>query len=1376
MKKFYLITTIALITFVSQVIFAQTTIWSEDFDSYTDNSGYIGPGPVTTGDYPSLVSQWVLDVTGGSLTNGNDWFMVNNGLFEARDVDGPCIWTSEEINISGYSEVSFELVASRQGNFESDDYLDVEYRIDAGTWTLIQDWNGQGSATHTLIEDFSSPQTPAVSGLSGSTLDIRVTMRNSSGFEYLRIDDILVYEPLPGDDCANAIVISEVTDYAFSTTGATSSGANPGCGGGTDPVDIWFEYTPATDGTISIDLCGSSYDTRLAVWDACGGNVLGCNDDSENCGNNSYQSYLSGQVTGGTTYYIQVGGYNAATGDGLLTIILANIPTNDDCANAIAIGEVTDLPFNTLAASASGINPACGGTDPVDIWYTYTATETGTVSVDLCGSTYDTRLAVWDACGGNEIACNDDSYSCGYPSYQSYLTTPVTAGNTYYIQVGGYNDATGSGYLTLLFATYPANDDCANATPIGEVSDFPFSTLAATSSGNNPGCGGGTAPVDVWFEYTATETGIGSFDLCGSNFDTRLALWDACGGNLIACNDDDSYCGTSSVQSYLTEPVTAGNTYYIQVGGYESEKGSGDLTVFVIPYPTNDDCASAIAIGDVTDMPFTTIGATASGVNPGCGGIDNPIDIWYAYTPQRSGLAMFDLCGSGFNTRLAIYDACGGTLLDCNSNNGPACTGQQSSIEMQVVEGTTYYVQIGGANQNIGIGDLTIFVEFGGYTWTGASDDEWANPLNWDSGVVPDVTIPVLIPSGALNYPYFFSSLYVGQPYGSNACYSLEIEGGATLTIYGYGHLGVFLNDVIVKSGGSLIVKRLLIGFEADLFIEGGTVVATESCQFLSGGGIMSDGSFYVGGLLESSTQWSQTGGTMYLIPGINTEILWHTPTGYLNNLVVESGQSVVLSGESTQELIINGDFILEPSAQFTLEEPVGAGNVVEVSVGQDLILLGDATGNASLVDNGTLNVTGTTQVENYYTDARWHFISSPVSGAVSNVFLGIYLKDWDESTYTWSYILPVDHPLTPGEGFSIWSTLGNPTSSYTGGVLNTGDQPVTVTATDVGGAAGIDNGEGWNLVGNPFPSAIDLGAPGDVLPGYTWTNLAYSVYFWNSVQYASYNPNTGSAINGGSRYVPSMQSFFVKADDFSPALTIPNSARLHDATPNYKVLEENQSIRMQVKSGNYTDELLIMTHPLATPGYDNEYDAYKIMGIEEAPQFFALVNDNKFSINALGEIEREDVIDLGFIAGESNVYAINATEMVNLEDFEVIMLEDRSANTWTDLTQHPEYQFETKGDEEENRFRLHFRNPLEDLAGSNHGIYIYSYDNDVFIYSQEERNGDVRIYDVIGQQVAGLNNLDEGLNSIQVNNGIGYFVVEYQSGEILVTEKVFIR
>ena len=391
------------------------------------------------------------------------------------------------------------------------------------------------------------------------------------------------------DTGGEAVWYSESIDIsAFLNVGVTIDLTEQGNMAGTDYIGVFYTINGGTETQFdNAGMNSGNFGNATATQSNLNGSTLVIVIRVYNNGNNKYHQFDNIRV------------FEAIPGD--------------ICSDAIVVGEVNDYPFSTLNATASGANPGCGGTDPLDIWFSYTPASNGIASVDLCGSNFDTRLAIWDACGGNVLICNDDDDNCGTNSLQSYVSGQVTAGTTYYIQVGGYNSLVGDGDISITLATLPVNDDCANAIQVSEVTNYAFTTLAATSSGQNPGCGGNQAPIDIWFAYTPSVNGIASVDLCGSEFDTRLAVWDACGGNVLFCNDDDDYCGNGSLQSYLSGSVNAGTTYYIQVGGNNTQVGNGYMTIKLEPYPSNDDCANALAINEVTDLPFSTSNATASG-------------------------------------------------------------------------------------------------------------------------------------------------------------------------------------------------------------------------------------------------------------------------------------------------------------------------------------------------------------------------------------------------------------------------------------------------------------------------------------------------------------------------------------------------------------------------------------------------------------------------------------------------------------------------------------------------------------------------------------------------------------------------------------------
>jgi hypothetical protein len=118
---------------------------------------------------------------------------------------------------------------------------------------------------------------------------------------------------------------------------------------------------------------------------------------------------------------------------------------SDDCATAVLISD------GLVAGDTTGFTGAdessCGFTDDIDGWYLYTATCTGDATASTCNTAaFDTTLSAFDACGGTELACNDDASGCGLTSE---ITFPVTSGNTYLVRIAGYNSASGFFDLTM---------------------------------------------------------------------------------------------------------------------------------------------------------------------------------------------------------------------------------------------------------------------------------------------------------------------------------------------------------------------------------------------------------------------------------------------------------------------------------------------------------------------------------------------------------------------------------------------------------------------------------------------------------------------------------------------------------------------------------------------------------------------------------------------------------------------------------------------------------------------------------------------------------------------------------------------------------------
>jgi hypothetical protein len=244
----------------------------------------------------------------------------------------------------------------------------------------------------------------------------------------------------------------------------------------------------------------------------------------------------------------------------------APVVTNDSCNQPSPVGNGTTT-FSNIGATADGPregNSTCTNnpdeqTRPVsigaDVWFCYTATCTGQAIVSLCGSAYDTTMAVYDGCScpsaGTSLARTDDC--CGF-GLESRAVVPVTAGQSYVIRIGGFIDpssgaaAQGTGDMTIICddgtrtVCGPGNGDCMAGHAAPGCDDAGCCNTVCTE---DPYC------CDVeWDDFCAREAaGLcgGSFEACGAEGAgacTEAAETAGC-SNANCCNgvcQQDPYC------------------------------------------------------------------------------------------------------------------------------------------------------------------------------------------------------------------------------------------------------------------------------------------------------------------------------------------------------------------------------------------------------------------------------------------------------------------------------------------------------------------------------------------------------------------------------------------------------------------------------------------------------------------------------------------------------------------------------------------------------------------------------------------------------------------------------------------------------------------
>lgn len=563
--------------------------------------------------------------------------------------------------------------------------------------TMVSIWSG---SSHPLSElacsnnygeasDVGSRATSPVEA--GRTYYIRVigsasSAQGTEGDIALNVD---LVDPPANDDLADAVAISTLP---FTGTG-TNVGATSEASEDMASNSVWWQYTPSEKGLLTVDTYGSDIDTRLVLYTGSGHPL-----DREAYASGSDRSELSIRALAGETYYIRVSGstlYGPKEGNITLNVSLSPLLSNDDLADAEVI---TGMPFTDSATNdGATVEPLEEGPG-TSVWWQFTPSSAGLLTVDTYGSDYNTTLGIWTG-DGHPLTRQAYSNDAG-DGEQSEITISVEAGSTYYIRVAGAYDAEGNITLNASLAPPIVNDDLANATVIDAL---PFSGTASNAGATvepdeeepSYSCASGDGhPNSIWWSYTATQDGILSVDTEGTSFNNVLSVWTGSGHPLTQL-DCSKTSDATRYPTWAKLAIEAGTTYYIRVAGatrYGDTAGEIHLNVSYQPPITNDDLAAALP---VTSMPFDTtasnVGATqeADELLPTCSEQADK-SVWWSYTPQEDGILTVDSDSSEINVVLSIWTGSGHPLTEVTCNDGRSST---TTVTTPVEAGQTYYVR-----------------------------------------------------------------------------------------------------------------------------------------------------------------------------------------------------------------------------------------------------------------------------------------------------------------------------------------------------------------------------------------------------------------------------------------------------------------------------------------------------------------------------------------------------------------------------------------------------------------------------------------------------------------------------------------------------------
>jgi len=543
----------------------------------------------------------------------------------------------------------------------------------------------------------------------------------------------------------------------------------------------------------------------------------------------------------------------------------------------------------------------------------------------------------------------------------------------------------------------------------------------------------------------------------------------------------------------------------------------------------------------------------------------------------------------------------------------------------------------------------------------------------------------------------------------------------------------------------------------------------------------------------------SSTGAFSTLITGLNGNRTYYV-RAYATNTAGTSYGDVVSFTTSILTVTWNGtawspsaptandDAILDANynaAGFNCNNlTINAGKQLTITSGNlyvsgNLTLKSDASGTATIVDDQTIAVSGTTTVEQYLTTGRNWYVSSPVGNATSATIIdevGSKLWNYNETTPAWNEITSNTTTLNEMVGYVV-NKASNGVVSFTGDWYNDGDMTIGQLSRTV--ASGTNRG--FNLIGNPYPSCVDWKLAVD---GKLTSNLEPTIWYrsknGSNYIFDTYNAttNVGTHNYGGADVtgiIPPMQAVWVhvNADNAKGSVTFKNSMRSHPTTGNNLKADANTNdiVRLQVANGNITDETILVFNANASNAYD-DWDSQKMFAESaDVPQIYTTADAEKVVINGLESVATNSRIPLGFKTATAGTFTISATEINGVDE---VVLEDKLLNKTQDLTGSESYTFTSDNVDNASRFAIRLKaNSVTDVPDVLKSTIDIVAQNHSIVVTTSETAGTINVYDLLGRIVE--TKTIEGTKTA-LESSAGVYFVKVQTATNSETKKIVIE
>ncbi|MEM7109635.1 MAG: hypothetical protein AAF519_15530 [Bacteroidota bacterium] len=454
--------------------------------------------------------------------------------------------------------------------------------------------------------------------------------------------------------------------------------------------------------------------------------------------------------------------------------------------------------------------------------------------------------------------------------------------------------------------------------------------------------------------------------------------------------------------------------------------------------------------------------------------------------------------------------------------------------------------------------------------------------------------------------------------------------------------------------------------------------------------------------------------------------------SGDVDDPFVEGQRQVILDGAGSQSLEADtlfdvsvnksaGDVVLNRPLAMINRLLINSATALETNDQLTLVSTSDGeTGNGSI---GTLgagaSIRGNVEVQRFMSgEGRiWRYLASPVTntsvaswqddfpitGAFddpsSDAVGGIPIRPKSPSLYIYDEESPggiqqgwvnyprsgvaASNPVEVGTGYAAFvREASSSTTIEVIGPVYQGDFDFKVSFTDSGSPD-----DGWNLLGNPYPSPIDWAAP-----GWTKSGLADAVYIRDNgnATVATYVDGVGT--NGGTGRIATGQAFWVQTIAPNPILSISEISKPSQGATFLRKAADESLMRITLSDGKQRDEAVFRFIKGATRSFEPQYDARKLenqtfnLSFQEADENLVIHSTSAFSC--------DDTLRLHLANAKPGPYQLDFSGVESFIPRYDITLLDAYDSTWFNVSDSLSYTFEVfdaASSEGSNRFLLLF-------------------------------------------------------------------------------------